>query len=975
MPHGSRPQPVQTADEINTDRWFTEIDVKCEQARIEDTVWLLTRQTDTEEQKVPAWRAFNESTSQASPPMTTIGMLPILQAPADDFDTLTTVIDRFIAISNHVGQTHTVITGDQPLYAKGIELTWANQEKYKNVIFRLGGLHVCFNFLKAIGQHMESAGLDDVWVDAGVYPPNVTSNMMEGKAYYRAVRAHILTYEALWRLRWTMFRSWLHQKAGGTSTDVGEMEASSTDLVNIFKTSKITGYDQNVMDQAAKLHEVILDVKLIGQMQEFDSLFFGNKQYVFWKTYMDMIEILLLFIRAEREGNWKLHLEAFAAMLPWLTAYDHLNYARWGPVYLAEMKDLENRAPEVYTEFMNGNFVVKRSNNHFSQIPTDQATEWINKLCKLNNGIIGITRNDSARDKFCITWAFRSNISQKMRALYTDTSGDDEDEFTSTRADFQRSRVDLDESHVQALLQYLDIRDVFCCKGLDLLTEVDIETDNADNNLVLPVRECSKLVSIATKDVATTEITKNLVEARDQGAARVLQNAHERLVSKKKQFFDPMKKMKLKTFATLYQVPVKAKQTTQIIKADRRLMQRLFNAANAGRTVEIASVLKHELSPVPLSLAKVGGIMNPTAKSDLLAVLTTDSAVFVQEELPVATLKTAIVIDGHAMIQALGKPDGCVTFGEYADVFVQCVLRYFNTTTHRIDVAFDRYIGKSSIKASARSKRSGNRRPIRRMITGPDVPLPQSLDTFLAMDENKADIARFLSENLATRADSLPRDQELVTGGGYQNVLKATSNRREVPQLSSNQEEADTRIIIHALDAVREDGYLDETWRGFFFYLVNKVSDPENLSYLYPAASATQESMLALLDFYRDDMPQPDMFVQEVQLWKQTWRNTENKPSTIVETLTETCQHMYPNISKVLTLLLLTSVTSAGVERSNSSWKFIKNPHRSTMGQSRFNALMLLFIHRDIKLDIEEIVNIYARKYPRRMLLIDPLCE
>ncbi|XP_052809413.1 52 kDa repressor of the inhibitor of the protein kinase-like [Mya arenaria] len=140
-------------------------------------------------------------------------------------------------------------------------------------------------------------------------------------------------------------------------------------------------------------------------------------------------------------------------------------------------------------------------------------------------------------------------------------------------------------------------------------------------------------------------------------------------------------------------------------------------------------------------------------------------------------------------------------------------------------------------------------------------------------------------------------------------------------------------------------------------------------------ASATQESMLALLDFYRDDMPQPDMFAQEVQLWKQTWRNTENKPSTIVETLTETCQHMYPNISKVLTLLLLTSVTSAGVERSNSSLKFIKNPHRSTMGQSRFNALMLLFIHRDIKLDIEEIVNIYARKYPRRMLLIDPLCE
>ena len=35
-----------------------------------------------------------------------------------------------------------------------------------------------------------------------------------------------------------------------------------------------------------------------------------------WSTYMNMVEILLDFIRAERDGNWTLHLEAFAVMLP-----------------------------------------------------------------------------------------------------------------------------------------------------------------------------------------------------------------------------------------------------------------------------------------------------------------------------------------------------------------------------------------------------------------------------------------------------------------------------------------------------------------------------------------------------------------------------------------------------------------------------------------------------------------------------------
>ena len=113
--------------------------------------------------------------------MTNNGILPILQAPGDEYDAITTVMNEFVPISNHIGQTHTVITADQPLYAKGMELIWANKVKYGNVIFRLGGLHVCFNFLKAIGQHAESAGLEDLWIESGLYPVYVTENMdLEG---------------------------------------------------------------------------------------------------------------------------------------------------------------------------------------------------------------------------------------------------------------------------------------------------------------------------------------------------------------------------------------------------------------------------------------------------------------------------------------------------------------------------------------------------------------------------------------------------------------------------------------------------------------------------------------------------------------------------------------------------------------------------------------------------------------------------
>ena len=45
------------------------------------------------------------------------------------------------------------------------------------------------------------------------------------------------------------------------------------------------------------------------------------------------------------------------------------------------------------------------------------------------------------------------------------------------------------------------------------------------------------------------------------------------------------------------------------------------------------------------------------------------------------------------------------------------------------------------------------------------------------------------------------------------------------------------------------------------------------------------------------------------------------------------------------------------------------------MGEQRLNALLLVYIHRDIFLDYYKIIDMYASKYPRRMFLINPLNE
>ena len=76
-------------------------------------------------------------------------------------------------------------------------------------------------------------------------------------------------------------------------------------------------------------------------MEEFYKAHSDNPIFMLWSAYMSMVDILLDCIRAKRDGNWILHLEAFTAMLPWLTIYDHTNYAQWRPVYLADMKLLK----------------------------------------------------------------------------------------------------------------------------------------------------------------------------------------------------------------------------------------------------------------------------------------------------------------------------------------------------------------------------------------------------------------------------------------------------------------------------------------------------------------------------------------------------------------------------------------------------------------------------------------------------------
>ena len=106
-----------------------------------------------------------------------------------------------------------------------------------------------------------------------------------------------------------------------------------------------------------------------------------------------MVDIMFGLIRAAREGDWSLHLSCIRAMILWSFAYDKINYARYLPVYYAQMMNLEQDHPSVHAHMKSGGFSVQiGSQNLFGKIPADQAIEeTVNKDTQTSGGTKGFS--------------------------------------------------------------------------------------------------------------------------------------------------------------------------------------------------------------------------------------------------------------------------------------------------------------------------------------------------------------------------------------------------------------------------------------------------------------------------------------------------------------------------------------------------------------------------------------------------------
>ena len=238
---------------------------------------------------------------------------------------------------------------------------------------------------------------------------------------------------------------------------------------------------------------------------------------------------------------------------------------------------------------------------------------------------------------------------------------------------------------------------------------------------------------------------------------------------------------------------------------------RMTQVMASGVDVDITNFIgKHECADSPPSLFDENGQMRATgSKATLVKALKEETGVSdVSELLP--GLSMALIIDGMNCLRRWPfKKD--VPFPEVAKRYQQQLLLDVPSDTNTIHFCADRYVS-NSLKTAERDHRASTLgTEIKKIYDVNDnyrTPEPKS---FFKVSENKAALLNYLCENWVANEQNNPQlgAKKLYLAGGFndakKSVLLSNGCITAVPDLESNQEEADTRMILHAIYAAQND--------------------------------------------------------------------------------------------------------------------------------------------------------------------------
>ena len=152
----------------------------------------------------------------------------------------------------------------------------------------------------------------------------------------------------------------------------------------------------------------------------------AHRQFAYWNKVFNLELLLLQFLRRQREANFLLYVQTLGKIIPWMFALDHIHYARWLTVRVIYLLQLQSRCPDVYADFVGGNFVTRKTSHKFSSLAHDEVHEQQNAIVKGDGGIIGITENEAALKRWMVAGPEISRLLSEYEEKHTHRRVDDD---------------------------------------------------------------------------------------------------------------------------------------------------------------------------------------------------------------------------------------------------------------------------------------------------------------------------------------------------------------------------------------------------------------------------------------------------------------------------------------------------------------------------------------------------------------------
>ena len=299
------------------------------------------------------------------------------------------------------------------------------------------------------------------------------------------------------------------------------------------------------------------------------------------------------------------------------------------------------------------------------------------------------------------------------------------------------------------------------------------------------------LIRLDTRDCVPKKSVQNLRNLEEKGKSQCADYIHKVLVTRESSITEPIKKNNLQIFKLQSKKVVSAQGSKiKMLQNNSEIFSQSYIAMQ-NRTGDLDVFFSHEMQSFPPSLSDLGNMYLPQQKSDLL-----DCLIGPQDDNEECSLRQinsqCMIADGGAVVHGLNTKK-VSTFKELAEtVFVPQLLRWLKSY-NAVHIVWDSYF-EDSIKNATRLKRGTG---VRRKVAE-STKLPLNFRDFLRDPENKMELFQFLNASVSQAL--IPVGKTIVLTD-LENVLSFGETFSLPP---CNHEEADTRIMVHLAQSLRD---------------------------------------------------------------------------------------------------------------------------------------------------------------------------